>query len=324
MGDWLTVEAWKSAIERGERTTAGIRKFGAAEPVVREPCPDHDDDDMKRRPTYRFVISTSAVDRHRDTVNVDGWKLTAYRKNPVVLWSHDYRMPPLGQSVVLPRVVDGRLTAGVRFDADVSEMARMVEALVERGTLRATSVGFMPMDHKVNDERRGYDFLSQELLEWSLVPVPANAETLIEARSAGIDVAPLRDWAARVLDEVEGPGTWVKRTELEAAWRQAGAAARFYLLPFGSETTGATGTIGLTITGASTAGITEAAPSAPPAPPPAPPAQPEIALALDEDDDVLDVEDDAGLTADEAREVMAALAEEMAERVLLRLTGRVD
>jgi hypothetical protein len=37
------------------------------------------------------------------------------------------------------------------------------------------------------------------LLEFSVCPVPANPEALIEARSAGIDIAPIRDWAVKLL-----------------------------------------------------------------------------------------------------------------------------
>ena len=47
------------------------------------------------------------------------------------------------------------------------------------------------------------DFQQQELLEFSIVPVPANADCLIEARSAGIDVEPLREWAAKTLEQFE-------------------------------------------------------------------------------------------------------------------------
>jgi hypothetical protein len=45
-----------------------------------------------------FVISTASVDRYGDTVAVDGWKLTNFRKNPVVLWMHDNTMLPVGKA----------------------------------------------------------------------------------------------------------------------------------------------------------------------------------------------------------------------------------
>jgi len=35
-----------------------------------------------------FTISTPVIDRANDIVNVEGWKLDNYMKNPVVLWAH--------------------------------------------------------------------------------------------------------------------------------------------------------------------------------------------------------------------------------------------
>src|SRR5205807_1446535 len=52
-------------------------------------------DDAAR--TIQFTISTGAVDRDADTLAPDGWQLDAYRKNPVVLWAHDYRQPPVAK-----------------------------------------------------------------------------------------------------------------------------------------------------------------------------------------------------------------------------------
>lgn len=217
MREWLSRDAWAAAVAKGEAPEAGLRKAYVAE-VERAPADDAGP--TQQRPTYRFTISTATPDRERDVVAVDGWKLKHYRANPVVLWAHDYRTPPVGQAVELPKVRDGKLVSGVRFDSDVHDLARVVEQLVERGSLRATSVGFAPLKHQLNDERRGYDFLEQELLEWSIVPVPANPEALAEAKAAGVDLAPVRLWAVRALEDEQGPGFWVSRATLEATWRE--------------------------------------------------------------------------------------------------------
>ena len=55
----------------------------------------HSEDEMV------FVISTDEVDRHGDIVSADGWRLDAFRRNPVVLWAHDYRFPVVGRVVEL-------------------------------------------------------------------------------------------------------------------------------------------------------------------------------------------------------------------------------
>lgn len=134
-----------------------------------------------------FVISTASVDRYGDTVAVDGWKVVNYRKNPVVLWMHDNTMLPIGKASNV-RVEDGALKARVEFTptGDV-RFNDIVFNMLKTGFLSATSVGFIPLKYNFVDDpqrRLGIDFLEQELLEFSIVTVPANAEALIEGRNA--------------------------------------------------------------------------------------------------------------------------------------------
>jgi len=48
---------------------------------------------------YDIVISTDAVDRDGDIIEVDGWEIDNYLANPVVLWAHDYRGVPVGRAL---------------------------------------------------------------------------------------------------------------------------------------------------------------------------------------------------------------------------------
>jgi HK97 family phage prohead protease len=131
----------------------------------------------------RFIVSTDSVDRSNDTINQAGWDLSAFRKNPVVLAFHDASNWPVGKATKIG-VEGGKLVAEVQF-ADTFE-GRKAHALVQSGMLRATSVGFRPTESvpaKGMDRFGGYDFKKQELLEFSIVPVPANSECII-CRSA--------------------------------------------------------------------------------------------------------------------------------------------
>jgi len=149
--------------------------------------------------TLRFTISTSSPDRERDIVNVAGWKLDAYKQNPVVLWAHDYRQPPIAKAVDV-RVIGDRLVASAEFvPKELSPFADTIYQLIKAGFLKGTSVGFRPLKWALNSERGGMDFHEQELLEFSVTPVPAHPDALIEARDAGIDVGPLKAWAEEVL-----------------------------------------------------------------------------------------------------------------------------
>lgn len=153
-------------------------------------------DDEER--AFDFTISTESVDRYGDTVAVDGWKLENFRKNPVVLWMHNNSLRPVARATNV-RVEEGRLKARTVFRPEGQDaFADGVLNDIRGGFLKATSVGFIPLKYAFVDdpERRfGIDFLEQELLEFSIVTVPANAEALIEnavqehQRGASLDFA---------------------------------------------------------------------------------------------------------------------------------------
>jgi HK97 family phage prohead protease len=133
-------------------------------------------------PTSRartFIISTASPDRDDDTIAASGWHLDNYRRNPVVLWAHDYDSLPIGKCTDI-KVLNGQLVATALF-AD-HELASTVLSLIDGGFLNATSVGFRPIATKPLASG-GTAFTEQELLEFSVVPVPANPEALIVARS---------------------------------------------------------------------------------------------------------------------------------------------
>ena len=155
-----------------------------------------------------FVISTGAVDRENDTIDPKGWKLANFRKAGVMLWAHNYRMPPIAKPT--KTWVEGdKLRSIATFlgadfaDHDHARFADMIFRMYKQRFMRSTSVGFRPMEWERSEERGGmaYDFKKQELLEFSAVPVPANPEALQGAKSAGIDIVPFAKWIEAEYDE---------------------------------------------------------------------------------------------------------------------------
>lgn len=155
----------------------------------------------------KFTISTDAVDRDRDTINPKGFNLDAFRKSPTVLFAHDNSRPPVARALDID-VEDNKLKATAEFmdnNIDTSGFSDMIFRMLKGGFLNATSVGFIPVEFEFapeDDTKRagGVDYKSVELLEFSVVPVPANPEALIEARSKGIDTHPLEGWFEEALD----------------------------------------------------------------------------------------------------------------------------
>jgi len=128
-----------------------------------------------------FCISSDSPDRDNDVIHVDGWETANYAKNPVVLWAHNYASLPVGRGSNV-RVAGHRVLMDIEF-ADTDEGNGCL-ALVDAGMLNATSVGFRPLESSYDSQREGINFIRQELLEVSIVPVPANADALIVRRAA--------------------------------------------------------------------------------------------------------------------------------------------
>jgi HK97 family phage prohead protease len=144
----------------------------------------------------RFTISTEAVDRERDQIAIAGWDLANFRRNAVVLWGHDATRLPIGRAFDV-RVEERALKASVEFiPEDMPEggaFAESVYRLARGGFLAATSVGFRPIkwdytsdkDRGADDFFPGINFEEQELVELSIVTVPANPEALMDAPGPG-------------------------------------------------------------------------------------------------------------------------------------------
>jgi HK97 family phage prohead protease len=169
-----------------------------------------------------FRISTETPDSYNDVIKADGWDLERFEKNPVVLWAHDHRQPPVGQALSVG--VDGdALVASAKFaDAETYAFADTVYRLLKKGFLRATSVGFFPKEWTYDEDRKGYNFIANELFEFSIVPVPANPDALSLAIKDGIDCAPLKEWAEQTLDvwtPDDSVALWVPRAQIEAIYK---------------------------------------------------------------------------------------------------------
>ena len=44
---------------------------------------------------YEFIASTSDIDRDDEVIEVTGWDLKNFKKNPVIMWAHNYSNPPI-------------------------------------------------------------------------------------------------------------------------------------------------------------------------------------------------------------------------------------
>lgn len=155
-----------------------------------------------------FIASTDSPDRYGDIVS-QNWDLSAYERNPIVLFNHQANALPIGKGLV--RVKDGQLMIDVEFDQN-DEFAKKIEQKARGGFLNAVSVGFnpiesvsrseLPKDHPAYSIRGGQFFNKSELLEVSIVTIPANSEATVSAKNLNIDKLTIRDLIAEELKHI--------------------------------------------------------------------------------------------------------------------------
>lgn len=130
---------------------------------------------------YEVMISTESVDRSDDIVRAAGGHFENYLRNPVVLLGHDYHDLPVAKTLQI-EVVPGGVKATFQFPPiGTYDKADTTRKLWDAGFLNAASIGFDPIRSINLDASRPWgpqDYIEWELLEWSIVTVPANQDAL--------------------------------------------------------------------------------------------------------------------------------------------------
>jgi HK97 family phage prohead protease len=171
------------------------------------------------------VASDKTVDRYGDTIDPNGWDVSEYRKNPVVLIDHRYDVRSIVGQSLKEWVDEEKFLMRHKLDGPANAEASMVMARLASGSLRATSVGFRPTKwakrYNAEDEwTGGYDYIAQELLEDSYVAVPANPNALVAA-GKGLDAS--RSQEPQAATSVSRLAEIDRRLRLAAIAQQLGA-----------------------------------------------------------------------------------------------------
>lgn len=149
--------------------------------------------DEKKQDGYIGYANVGVLDRDGEIIDPKGWKLDNYRKNPVILTSHDYSKLPVGRALWVQPDDKG---LKVKFVLATTETGREIQQLIDEKILNAFSVGFRASKYIDNPgDEKGFEHLKDsgvkriytetELLEISLVGIPSCPESLIERALKG-------------------------------------------------------------------------------------------------------------------------------------------
>lgn len=145
---------------------------------------------------YKFIISTENIDRYRSVITAAGIDTKAYMTNPVVLFNHNsygaMEVPIVGMSKYVK--AEGTDTVAEVVFNDLTPLACSVERMVANKYLRGASMGFMvneaknvsALDFGGKEDIQIVNYTKTELLEWSVVVIPANRESLQNGYLEGI------------------------------------------------------------------------------------------------------------------------------------------
>lgn len=147
----------------------------------------------------QFKFTDGTVDRYGDMIVAKGVDLTNYKQNPQILGFHDSCTFPIGRSLKTwyDKASDS-IKGWVLFlddRVDKSGIAETVYRMVKAGVINTGSIGFMPRKYTRPDEATrvklgmgewGYLFEEVELVEFSIVPVPANPSAMAEPITKGL------------------------------------------------------------------------------------------------------------------------------------------
>ena len=152
-----------------------------------------------RENTYRVTIAANRKVRQPPELDLEGLSTENYSRNPVVMWAHDAvgRSPsgglPIGRTLTITTDAGGRIVADFEFLTD-DPFAQRVKNAWDKGFLRAASISWIPIESVPVDGT--WRDTRADLLEWSIVSVPADPDALRESHRRLMDAFLARDAVA--------------------------------------------------------------------------------------------------------------------------------
>lgn len=171
-----------------------------------------EDDELR----IKGYASTGDMDRAGDVILPTAWSdegLRNFKKNPVILFNHDYNQP-IGRAKSI--TVDKN---GLLLEAIISKSCKQYE-LIKDGVLSTFSVGFMVRDADYNEKTDGFIIKAAELLETSVVTIPCNQEASFSIAKSFTDKKDFTEFLAtelKINSQVSEEAINVTDTEIDEA-----------------------------------------------------------------------------------------------------------
>ncbi len=164
-------------------------KKGQKKPVVLYTERDFTKLERKDDGAISFELSNELPDRYDTIIPFEMWNFDNYNENPILAYNHytgtDNPDNIIGSGRIEIDEKNKKIYGFPQFEpAEINKKAAKIEKKVNHGTLRAVSVGFIPIEAghwgvESDDENPNIYYFGQvELVEFSIVDIPANPQAL--------------------------------------------------------------------------------------------------------------------------------------------------
>ena len=152
-----------------------------------------------------FIANSGQPDTIGDQVNADGMDLSRFNKNGVVMYQHNGYYSSDPDNIIAKGTVwkEGEaLMLGIS-KWDTNELATEVKRKVDEGFINAASIGFMVKKGRYDEDAKIYHIEKAELLEVSVVNIPADPKAVKVKSVAPETVVEAPEPDPVELDEIE-------------------------------------------------------------------------------------------------------------------------
>lgn len=153
----------------------------ALDAVTESKGSDSDEDDPR---TVTGIASSGTLDRDADVIPLEAWNLAEISRQITrgmpMFFSHMQRSLPIGKVTKVWKDAEANAVRfrGTLMPSGMYALADQVWSMLKGGFLTSVSIGFLSRDYDWI-EGAGRRFKALELLEISIVPIPANRDALV-------------------------------------------------------------------------------------------------------------------------------------------------
>lgn len=142
---------------------------------------------------FEATITTSNVDRSNEVIATSGIDTATWEATGMpVMYGHDYSGLPIGKGISF-RKFNNKMTSKFQLAVAEYDFAGTVAKLIKGGYLNSVSIGGVVREWSEDFKT----IMKMEMVEFSVVPIPANADAVITARS-------LQEATGKSFDTIKG------------------------------------------------------------------------------------------------------------------------